>query len=66
MCLPKEVGGLGILKLQQQNLALLLKWWWKFNDSGYNSIWKEIIKAKYDSLVPKNHVSYLEINCSFK
>jgi hypothetical protein len=56
LCLRKEVGGLGILELHHQNLALLLKWWWKFHDFGYSSVWKEIIRAKYDSLVPKSHM----------
>lgn len=29
-CLIKEFGGLDILNLQRMNIALLMKWWWRF------------------------------------
>lgn len=34
----KEYGGLGIKNLMVQNLALLAKWWWRFNQEG-ESLW---------------------------
>lgn len=37
-CLAKEMGGLGILDLRQINVALLLKWWWKFQDHSYTGL----------------------------
>ena len=45
--LAKEFGGLGILDLRQMNIALLLKWWWKFKDPTYTHLWKDIIVYKY-------------------
>nr|KAJ0226574.1 hypothetical protein LSAT_V11C100039920 [Lactuca sativa] len=39
-------GGLGIGSLRAFNLALLLKWWWRFRDNS-NSIWKNVITTIY-------------------
>ncbi|KAL7587442.1 hypothetical protein Lser_V15G40495 [Lactuca serriola] len=37
-------GGLGVGSLLAQNIALLIKWWWRFmNDKG--SFWKEVIMS---------------------
>jgi Reverse transcriptase (RNA-dependent DNA polymerase) len=29
VCLPKKNGGLGLINLKLQNMAMLLRWWWK-------------------------------------
>lgn len=46
MTLNKQMGGLGIKKLQIQNLSLLSKWRWRFG-SEKESLWVKTIKAKY-------------------
>jgi hypothetical protein len=38
-------------------LALLLRWWWKFKDPNYTSIWKQLVIAKYDSDTSKIQMS---------
>lgn len=45
----KEFGGLWILDLKQMNLALLMKWWWKYTDPLYHSAWKDMIVHKYST-----------------
>jgi hypothetical protein len=35
VCLPKDLGGVGVLDLDIMNISLLSKWLWKlFNDKG--------------------------------
>lgn len=42
VCTPRSLGGLGIIDLELQNTALLLRWWWRPNtDRG--AIWSEFI-----------------------
>lgn len=48
-CFAKDTGGLGILDLKQMNIALLMKWWWKFQQHDYHSLWKTQIIEKYYS-----------------
>lgn len=44
-CLPKDMGGLGILNLEIMNIALLAKWFWKMeNEKG---LWQDILDEKY-------------------
>lgn len=38
VCLPKCSGGLGITNLQLQNMALLLRWWWRLYTAP-SSLW---------------------------
>ncbi|XP_078156636.1 uncharacterized protein LOC144552546 [Carex rostrata] len=38
VCLDKEYGGLGILDLEYMNMALLVKWWWKFKDPTFTNV----------------------------
>jgi hypothetical protein len=46
VCRPKESGGLGIINSKKMNIALMLKWIWKLYQ-GDNSLWAQIISAKY-------------------
>ncbi|KAJ3707671.1 hypothetical protein LUZ61_011376 [Rhynchospora tenuis] len=48
-CLPKANGGLGILDLQRQNQALLLKWLWKLKHDPY-SVWSSTVQLLYGTL----------------
>ncbi|KAJ3689792.1 hypothetical protein LUZ61_018956 [Rhynchospora tenuis] len=45
-CLPKKCGGLGILDLQTQNQALLMKWLWKLL-SEPDSTWSSTVNLLY-------------------
>lgn len=42
ICLPKQLGGLGVLDLHNMNIALLLKWWWKLKDPQYTALLKTV------------------------
>ncbi|KAJ4792133.1 RNA-directed DNA polymerase (reverse transcriptase)-related family protein [Rhynchospora pubera] len=60
-CLPKANGGLGILDLQRQNQALLLKWLWKLKHEP-DSVWTSTVQLLYgtsdaDQLISRS-VSY--------
>lgn len=46
ICRPREHGGWGILNLDDFNLALLGKWWWKFT-TGVPWCGREIILYNY-------------------
>ncbi len=48
VCRSKEVGGLGILDLENMNMALLAKWWWKLL-SGQKKFWRPIVCGPYYS-----------------
>lgn len=43
----KKEGGLCIKNLKSQNQSSMLKWLWRFV-SHEESLWKEVIKEKYD------------------
>jgi hypothetical protein len=45
-CLPKELGGLGIRKMREVNLALIFKLGWKLH-SNANSMWIAQLRGKY-------------------
>jgi hypothetical protein len=44
--MPKELGGLGMRRLDEMNKACLLKLGWKFN-RGDNDFWCEVLRGKY-------------------
>ena len=44
-CLPKSLGGLGILNLELMYKALLVKWFWKLETE--EGIWIDILLNKY-------------------
>jgi isocitrate dehydrogenase kinase/phosphatase len=46
MCRAKEAGGLGIINSKKMTIALTLKWILKLYQ-GDNSLWAQIITAKY-------------------
>lgn len=44
ICADMESGGLGVGSLKAQNIALMVKWWWRFyTEEG--SLWKSVIQA---------------------
>jgi len=56
VCAPISKGGLGVGSLKSQNLALLIKWWWRlYNDRG--GLWKSVISSVHN--LWKKPVSYL-------
>lgn len=42
----KKYGGLGIKRLLEHNLALLAKWWWRFNKEK-EALWVKVVSKKY-------------------
>ncbi|KAJ4759032.1 RNA-directed DNA polymerase (reverse transcriptase)-related family protein [Rhynchospora pubera] len=54
VCLPKTAGDLGLQNLHLQNIALLLKWWWRIYhlpDSQWHLITK-LLYGKRDHNIP--------------
>ncbi|XP_048552830.1 uncharacterized protein LOC125533101 [Triticum urartu] len=45
VCRSRKTGGLGIKDLHKQNVALLVKWWWKLETS--DGLWQRIVRARY-------------------
>ncbi|GAU30676.1 hypothetical protein TSUD_39000 [Trifolium subterraneum] len=49
ICLPRDVGGLGVKNLKLFNIALLSKWKWRcVNDS--EAIWMDVLRYRYGHL----------------
>ena len=46
VCLPREMGGLGIRKLVPFNQALLGKWLWRYGHET-SHLWRGVIAMKY-------------------
>ncbi|KAJ3686617.1 hypothetical protein LUZ61_015781 [Rhynchospora tenuis] len=46
LCLPKSVGGLGLIDLGSQNVSLLLRWLWRLHTCP-DSQWTSLIKQLY-------------------
>lgn len=44
VCLPRELGGLGIKRVREINLSLLCKWFWRLNE---DCLWVRLLKQKY-------------------
>lgn len=45
VCLPFELGGLGIKRVREINLSLLCKWFWQLKDDSPS--WVRLLKEKY-------------------
>jgi hypothetical protein len=43
VCLHKEHEGMGVLNLDQINVALLSKWVWNYFQANYFGLWKLVI-----------------------
>ncbi|KAJ1689310.1 hypothetical protein LUZ63_013465 [Rhynchospora breviuscula] len=46
VCLPKNLGGFGLINLTLHNLSLLLRWWWRIHDNP-TSQWGTITRILY-------------------
>ncbi len=46
ICRSKKKGGLGVLDLEDMNVALITKWWWQFL-SVKRQLWRPIIEDLY-------------------
>jgi hypothetical protein len=74
VCSPKKFGGMSVLNLKYMNLALLSKWWWRYQ-LDIVSFWKSVLKVKYSCLFIgclspfwssiSKMVSYMCINMKF-
>jgi hypothetical protein len=74
VCSPKKFGGMRVLNLKYMNLALLFKWWRRYQ-LNIISLWKSILKVKYSCLFIgrlspfwssiSKMVSYMRINMKF-
>lgn len=49
VCTPKDKGGAGLHCLNHVNKALLCKWLWRF-ESEPNSLWRQVVAAKYGTM----------------
>ncbi|KAM0003966.1 putative reverse transcriptase zinc-binding domain-containing protein [Helianthus debilis subsp. tardiflorus] len=45
---PKDFGGLGFGSLREFNLAMLVKWWWRFK-MDTNSLWRKVIWSVHNN-----------------
>lgn len=46
VCMPKDLGGLGILVSRRMNVALMLRWVWRIM-RGEGGLWLQLLQAKY-------------------
>ncbi|GMI94627.1 hypothetical protein HRI_003132000 [Hibiscus trionum] len=55
LCLPRDLGGMGLVDVKVKNQALLNKWLWCFGTEN-DKLWRRVIVAKYglsnDNLTP--------------
>lgn len=47
MCRPKGLGGFGLITTTIMNKYLIIKWWWCIYNDPSNSLWLQILIAKY-------------------
>ncbi|XVF77248.1 hypothetical protein PTKIN_Ptkin14bG0027800 [Pterospermum kingtungense] len=46
VCLPKDLGGLGVGNLEVRNKALFAKWIWRFSNEE-DAVWRRLLIEKY-------------------
>ncbi|KAJ3691840.1 hypothetical protein LUZ61_021004 [Rhynchospora tenuis] len=51
ICLPKSHGGFGLINLKLQNIALLLKWWWRLHNNP-QSLLSDLARRLYSKRDP--------------
>ncbi|KAJ4804331.1 RNA-directed DNA polymerase (reverse transcriptase)-related family protein [Rhynchospora pubera] len=56
VCQMKKNDGLGVLDIKDMNVALLMKWWWRYKSPSFASLWKSLIQLKYNG--SNNRSSY--------
>jgi hypothetical protein len=56
LCMPKDLGGLGIQNLEIQNKCLLSKWLFKLINE--NGVWQNLLRKKYLSNKSLTQVQY--------
>lgn len=63
MVQPKEFGGIGMGRIKERNVALMLKWLWRFAVEQ-DSLWHSIIRSRYgidangwncNQILPRSH-----------
>lgn len=55
--MPKQMGGLGVGNLLHKNMALLIKWMWRFMEEN-NALWKQVIMHKYNTSLIGNLANF--------
>ncbi|XP_022041188.1 uncharacterized mitochondrial protein AtMg00310-like [Helianthus annuus] len=61
MVRPREYGGFGIGDLRNTNLALLVKWAWKYK-TNQEALWAKVVTAIHEN---KRHHKYIPVNKRF-
>jgi hypothetical protein len=54
VCKDKKKGGLGVGDLDLVNISLLSKWRWRLLNRNEVALWKEVLVAKYGSIILNN------------
>ncbi|WOH04087.1 hypothetical protein DCAR_0623493 [Daucus carota subsp. sativus] len=48
ICRPRSLGGVGIMKVKERNIAMLGKWWWRCINER-DRFWNKTLQSKYGS-----------------
>lgn len=59
---PRDLGGLGIDNIRPKNLALLMKWLWRFEKEP-EALWRQVIKSKFGEDFIRDHLDYKKWSC---
>lgn len=55
VCTTREKGGLGVRDISRFNVALIVKWKWRFGVER-DGVWKDILESRYDTWRDMNSV----------